>query len=106
MKGIGTIRLRMHNRVDRISQVRYVHELKKKLISPGNLESNGYSWTKRIFSGYESSKEKLVIRLLGNIVVGGSSMVQNTPVHHNYLKRVVWSLYYLLILINSAADWG
>lgn len=43
--GIGTIRLKMHNGVERIlSEVSYVPDLKRNLISLGTLDSCGYTF--------------------------------------------------------------
>ncbi|XP_073291104.1 uncharacterized mitochondrial protein AtMg00300-like [Primulina huaijiensis] len=87
VKGIGSIRLRMQDEIDRILQeVRYVPELKRNLISLGTLESNGYSFKSEMVC-VKVTKGSLVIMkavrqnslyiLLGNTVVGRASFIQS-----------------------------
>ena len=43
VKGIGTVRIKMHNEVEKVLiNVRFIHELKRNLISLGMLDDLGY----------------------------------------------------------------
>lgn len=97
VKGIGSIRLRMYDGVDRVlQQVRYVPELKRNLISLGTLESSGYSFkaesgNMRISKGsllvMKAERRNALYFLLGSTVVGGASLVQRAE-----NKSHIWHL--------------
>lgn len=87
IKGEGTVRIRMYDGVDRIlKNVRYVHELKRNLVSLGTLDSGGYTFKSengvmKVMKG-SLLVMKAVIKnslyfLLGNTVIGGTTVAQN-----------------------------
>jgi hypothetical protein len=81
--GIGTIKVRMFDGVVRVlTNVRYVPDLKKNLISLGTLDSLGYSYsakdgvmkiTKGALLAMKGEKIGNLYKLLGNTVTGGAA---------------------------------
>lgn len=97
IKGIGVIRIRMYDGIDRIlKDVRFVPELKRNLISLGTLDSNGYSF-KSENGQMKVTKGSLVVMkalrinslylLIGNTIVGGTSVAQA-----NFDKTKLWHM--------------
>ena len=86
--GIGQIKLRMHDGVVRtLTDVRYVPDLKKNLISLGTLHTNGFRY-KTVDDGLKVSKGAMTVMrarrisgniylLLGSTIVGGAAIVES-----------------------------
>lgn len=88
VRDIGTIRLKMHDGMKRIlSEVRYISDIKRNLISLGTLDSSGYTFKAEdgvlkiqkgslvIMKGF---KKNSLYTLQGTTVIGRSSMAQTT----------------------------
>lgn len=95
VKGIGSIRLRMHDGSSNIlQQVRYVPELKRNLISLGTLESIGYSFKSengimKVLKGslvvMKAMRKNSLYILLGNTILGGAASVEK-----HVDKTLIW----------------
>ena len=98
--GLGTIRARMFDGIVRIlTNVRYVHNLKKNLISLGTLDSLGYDYlakngvmkiTKGSLIIMKGNKIDNLYKLLGDTVTGGAAI--STLVEPNDDNIVLWHM--------------
>jgi hypothetical protein len=105
--GLGTIKVRMFDDIDRIlTNVRYVPDLKKNLISLGTLDSLGYGYlakngvmkiTKGAMVIMKGNKISNLYKLLRDTVTSGATMSilaepndDNTVLWHMQLGRVNW----------------
>jgi hypothetical protein len=98
--GLGTIKVRMFDGIVRIlTNVRYVPNLKKNLISLGTLDSLGYGYsakdgvmkiTKGTMVIMKGKKIGNLYKLLGDTVIGG--VVMSTLVEPNDDNTVLWHM--------------
>ena len=98
--GLGTIKVRMFDGIVKIlTNVRYVPDLKKNLISLGTLDSLGYGYsakngvmkiTKCAMVITKGNKIENLYKLLGNTVIGGVAM--STLVEPNDYNTVLWHM--------------
>ena len=97
---LGTIKIRMFDRIFRIlTNVRYVQDLKKKLVSLGTLDSLGYGYstkggvmkiTKGAIVIKNGKKIDNLYKLLGNIITGGATV--STSAESNNDNMFLWHI--------------
>lgn len=98
-KGVGTIKLKLHDGIVReLSNVWYVLDLKKNLISLGALEANGFSicmanGTLKVTKGalvmMRGTRKQNLYVLQGKTVVGGTSAISES---RKYDKTKLWHM--------------
>ena len=87
--GIGTIKIQLHDGVVRtLNDVRHIPDMRNNLISLGTLHANGFNYrsgddreilrvTKGVLTVMKGKRTtRNIYKLLGNIVVGGATVVK------------------------------
>ena len=95
VQGIGSVRIKMHNDVEKVlTNVRFILELKRNLISLGTLGELGYvikveAGTIKILKGLllvmKGIKKNDIYSLLGSTVIGSVSLVASSSLNNTML---------------------